>query len=108
MPVLLNTKEFVEKYELMAKKALGQNFLLDGNITDKIVRLSMKEQEIVQLLQEDFLEVGPGPGGLTQAVLRQNPKSLTAIEMDERCLHILEEIKAFYPQLEIEKRLLFH
>lgn len=98
---LLSTKEFVEKYGLMAKKALGQNFLLDGNITDKIMRLSLQAQGLVDLTGERFVEVGPGPGGLTQAVLRQNPEKLTVIEMDERCLEILAEIKAYYPQLEI-------
>ncbi len=97
----LSTKEFVEKYGLMAKKALGQNFLLDSNITDKIVRLSMQGQKLVDLNNEAFVEVGPGPGGLTQAVLRQNPQKLTVIEMDERCLEILAEIKACYPQLEV-------
>ena len=97
----LSTKDFVDKYQLMAKKALGQNFLLDSNITDKIVRLSVQEQGLSTLSTENFLEIGPGPGGLTQAVLRQNPKSLTAIEMDERCLQILAEIKDCYQQLEI-------
>lgn len=101
MSDLLSTKEFVEKYGLLAKKALGQNFLLDGNITDKIVRLSMQAQKLSTLKDESFVEVGPGPGGLTQAVLRQNPKRLKVIEMDERCLEILNEIKAFYPQLEV-------
>ena len=90
---LLSTKEFVEKYGLMAKKALGQNFLLDSNITDKIVRLSMQAQGLSDLTGERFVEVGPGPGGLTQAVLRQTPEKLTVIEMDERCLEILAEIK---------------
>ena len=85
----------------MAKKTLGQNFLLDANITDKIMRLSLKEQNISDLSEDKYIEVGPGPGGLTQAVLRQNPNKLTVIEMDERCLNILEEIKAFYPQLDI-------
>ncbi|MBO5441912.1 MAG: 16S rRNA (adenine(1518)-N(6)/adenine(1519)-N(6))-dimethyltransferase RsmA [Alphaproteobacteria bacterium] len=98
---VLSTKEFVEKYGLMAKKALGQNFLLDSNITDKIIRLSMQAQGLISLENERFIEVGPGPGGLTQAVLKQHPAKLTAIEMDERCLAILEEIKAFYPALEI-------
>ena len=98
---LLSTKEFVEKYGLMAKKALGQNFLLDSNITDKIVRLSMQAQGLSDLTGERFVEVGPGPGGLTQAVLRQTPEKLTVIEMDERCLEILAEIKAYYPQLEV-------
>ena len=98
---LLTTKEFVDKYELMAKKALGQNFLLDANITDKIVRLSLTAQNMADFSLETAVEIGPGPGGLTQAVLRQNPKELTVIEMDERCLKILEEIKSFYPQLNI-------
>lgn len=99
--VLLSTKEFVEKYGLMAKKTLGQNFLLDSNITDKIMRLSLKEQGLDNLLGQQVYEVGPGPGGLTQAVLRQNPDKFTVVEMDERCLSILGEIKEFYPQLNV-------
>ena len=98
---LPSTRELVEKYGLMAKKALGQNFLLDGNITDKIMRLSLAAQGRKDLAEETVAEVGPGPGGLTQAVLRQNPEKLTAIEMDERCLEILGEIKGAYPQLDI-------
>ena len=89
---LLSTRELVEKYGLMAKKALGQNFLLDGNITDKIMRLSLAAQGRKDLAGETVAEVGPGPGGLTQAVLQQKPEKLTAIEMDERCLEILGEI----------------
>lgn len=98
---LLSTRELVEKYGLMAKKALGQNFLLDGNITDKIMRLSLAAQGRKDLAGETVAEVGPGPGGLTQAVLQQKPEKLTAIEMDERCLEILGEIKGAYPQLDI-------
>ena len=98
---LLTTKEFVEKYELMAKKALGQNFLLDANITDKIVRLSISNQGLEDLSNEVVVEVGPGPGGLTQAVLRKNPKKFSVIEMDDRCISILGEIKEHYNQLEI-------
>lgn len=99
--ILPTTKEFVQKYDLMAKKALGQNFLLDSNITDKIVRLSLAVQKLSDLRQEQVIEIGPGPGGLTQAVLKQNPKKMIVIEMDGRCISILEEIKAFYPQLQI-------
>lgn len=98
---LLTTKEFVEKYDLMAKKALGQNFLLDSNITDKIVRCSLQTQKLLNFSGEKVVEIGPGPGGLTQAVLKQNPDKMIAIEMDERCLQILSEIKMNYPQLEI-------
>ena len=99
--MVLSTKEFVEKYGLMAKKTLGQNFLLDANITDKIIRLSLKEQGLENLDGKKVVEVGPGPGGLTQATLRQHPQKMTVIEMDERCLNILAEIKETYPQLEI-------
>ncbi len=96
---VLTTSEFVQKYGLMAKKALGQNFLLDSNIVDKIMRLSLHEQGIKDFGSERVVEIGPGPGGLTQAVLRCGPKELKVIEMDERCLNILEEIKEAYPNL---------
>ncbi len=101
MADILSTKEFVDKYGLLAKKSLGQNFLLDGNITDKIIRLSLTEQKLPSYAGECVAEVGPGPGGLTQAVLRQSPEKMTVIEMDERCIEILKEIKEGYPQLEI-------
>ena len=97
----LSTKEFVEKYDLMAKKALGQNFLLDSNIVDKIMRLSLKEQGLENLIGEKVIEIGPGPGGLTQAILRCEPSELKVIEMDDRCLNILAEIKECYPNLSI-------
>ena len=98
---VLTTSEFVQKYELMAKKALGQNFLLDSNIVDKIMRLSLNEQGFESLENQNVIEIGPGPGGLTQAVLRCEPSELKVIEMDERCLSILGEIKEAYPNLNI-------
>ncbi len=98
---MLTTREFVDKYGLMAKKALGQNFLLDGNITDKIVRMSLEAQNKHDFSGEEVVEVGPGPGGLTRSVLAYHPRRLSVIEMDERCLQILEEIKTDYPQLSI-------
>ena len=98
---MLTTREFVDKYGLMAKKALGQNFLLDGNITDKIVRMSLEAQHRHDFSDEEVVEVGPGPGGLTRSVLAYHPRRLSVIEMDERCLQILEEIKTDYPQLSI-------
>ncbi|MBR5599003.1 MAG: ribosomal RNA small subunit methyltransferase A [Alphaproteobacteria bacterium] len=85
----------------MAKKALGQNFLLDSNIVDKIMRLSLNEQGFESLENQNVIEIGPGPGGLTQAVLRCEPSELKVIEMDERCLSILGEIKEAYPNLNI-------
>jgi len=87
-------KETVEEYSLMAKKALGQNFLLDQNITDKIIRLSLEKQNLKNLNDFDVLEIGPGPGGLTRAILDATPKSLSVVEMDERCIQIMKELEA--------------
>ena len=84
----------VETHGLMAKKALGQNFLLDSNITDKIIRLSLEKQNLNDFTHADVFEIGPGPGGLTRAILKANPQKLTVVEMDERCIAIMEEIKA--------------
>ena len=89
----LSLRQTVEAYGLMAKKALGQNFLLDKNITDKIIRLSLDKQQREDFNGVNVTEIGPGPGGLTRAVLEQNPKSLTVIEMDERCIRIMEDLK---------------
>lgn len=83
----------VEAHGLMAKKALGQNFLLDQNITDKIINLSLQKQNKKDFSGANVFEVGPGPGGLTRAVLAAEPKSLTVVEMDERCIAIMNEIK---------------
>lgn len=84
----------VETHGLMAKKALGQNFLLDSNITDKIIRLSLEKQNLNDFAHADVFEIGPGPGGLTRAILKANPQKLTVVEMDERCIAIMEEIKS--------------
>ena len=86
-------RQTVEEYGLMAKKSLGQNFLLDQNVTDKIIRLSVDKQGLTDLKDFSVLEIGPGPGGLTRAVLSACPKSLTVIEMDERCIEIMQELK---------------
>lgn len=86
-------KQTVEEYALTAKKALGQNFLLDQNITDKIIRLSLLGQNLSDFKEHDVLEIGPGPGGLTRAILKAEPKSLCVVEMDERCIQIAEDIK---------------
>lgn len=100
--MLPTTSETIKKYGLDAKKSLGQNFILDSNLTNKIARQALEGKENL----EDFevLEIGGGPGGLTKSILKLNPKKLTVIEQDERCIAALEEIKTFYPsQLEIIK-----
>lgn len=91
--MLPSLRETVEFYGLMANKALGQNFLLDSNITDKIIRLSLQQQGIVDFGNFNLLEVGPGPGGLTRSILAANPRSLTVVEMDPRCIHIMEDLR---------------
>lgn len=91
---LPSLRDTVEDHGLMAKKALGQNFLLDRNITDKIIRLSLNAQNKADFQGANVFEIGPGPGGLTRAVLAQNPDTLTVIEMDDRCIGIMEEIKS--------------
>ncbi len=89
-------KETVDNHGLMAKKALGQNFLLDQNITDKIIKCSLAARGLDDFSTEDVFEVGPGPGGLTRAVLKANPHKLTVIEMDERCIEIMRELQTYY------------
>ena len=90
LPALRTT---VEAHGLMAKKALGQNFLLDQNITDKIIHLSLAGQNLSDYKGANVFEIGPGPGGLTRAILSAEPDNLTVIEMDERCIDIMQEIK---------------
>ena len=89
-------REVLAAHDLDAKKALGQNFLLDLNLTQKIARTAG------DLSGADVIEVGPGPGGLTRAILSLGAEKLTVIERDERCLPALEEIASHYPgKLEI-------
>ena len=90
--VLLSLKDTVKKYGLMAKKSLGQNFLLDMNITQKIIRESLNKQNKNNFSDTNVVEIGPGPGGLTRAILENKPCSLTVIEMDERCIEIMREL----------------
>lgn len=92
-----STSETVKKYNLNAKRSLGQNFILDSNLTDKIAKQAGNLQDF------QILEIGGGPGGLTKSILKLNPRKLTVIEQDDRCINALEEIKTFYPQLKIIK-----
>ena len=84
-------RDIVAKYELSARKSLGQHFLFDGNITAKIAASAQP------LDQGSIIEVGPGPGGLTRALLAENAQELIVVERDHRCLAILEELSAAYP-----------
>ncbi|MER8976795.1 16S rRNA (adenine(1518)-N(6)/adenine(1519)-N(6))-dimethyltransferase RsmA [Mesorhizobium sp. M0800] len=89
-------REVIERHGLQAKKALGQNFLLDLNLTSKIARTAGDLSDVT------VIEVGPGPGGLTRALLLNGARRVVAIERDERCLAALAEIANHYPgRLEI-------
>lgn len=83
-------REIIESHDLAAKKALGQNFLLDLNLTQKIAR------DAGDLTQSTVVEIGPGPGGLTRAILSLKCKKLISIERDGRCLPALEQISQHY------------
>lgn len=95
MTELASLKSVIKKFDLIPKKNLGQNFLLDQNITDKIVRFAQIKHDC------NILEIGPGPGGLTRSILAANPNSVTAIEQDSRCIGALKELQIKYPQLTI-------
>ncbi|MGR3378545.1 16S rRNA (adenine(1518)-N(6)/adenine(1519)-N(6))-dimethyltransferase RsmA [Salipiger abyssi] len=84
-------REVIATHELSAKKSLGQNFLLDLNLTAKIAR------QAGDLSGMDVLEVGPGPGGLTRGLLAEGARKVLAIEKDTRCLAALAEIAEAYP-----------
>ncbi len=84
-------REVIATHELAAKKSLGQNFLLDLNLTAKIARLAG------DLSGADVLEIGPGPGGLTRGLLAEGARRVLAIEKDPRCMPVLAEISAAYP-----------
>ena len=84
-------RDVIRSHDLRARKALGQNFLLDLNLTERIARAAG------DLTTHDVLEVGPGPGGLTRALLATGARHVVAVEKDPRCLPALEQIAARYP-----------
>ena len=84
-------REVIAAHGLRAKKELGQNFLLDLNLTARIARVA------APLEAATVIEVGPGPGGLTRALLAEGARKVIAIERDERALPALAEIAAAYP-----------
>ena len=80
-------KDVISRHKISAKKSLGQNFLLDLNLTSKIARYAGN------LEQSDVLEIGPGPGGLTRSLLNEGARKVVAIEKDTRCIAALEELQ---------------
>lgn len=83
-------REVIARHNLTASKALGQNFLFDGQLLDRIARVPG------DLMDAEVFEVGPGPGGLTRALLAAGAR-VTAVERDARCLAPLAELAEAYP-----------
>jgi 16S rRNA (adenine1518-N6/adenine1519-N6)-dimethyltransferase len=89
-------REVIRQHALSARKSLGQNFLLDLNLTARIARAA------APLEDSTIIEIGPGPGGLTRALLALGARRVIAIEHDERAIPALQDIAARYPgRLEI-------
>ncbi|HEY0183488.1 MAG TPA: 16S rRNA (adenine(1518)-N(6)/adenine(1519)-N(6))-dimethyltransferase RsmA [Rhodopila sp.] len=87
-PGLPPLRDVIARHGLAARHSLGQHFLLDGNLTDRIVR------EVGDLDGRHVIEIGPGPGGLTRSLLASNAASVTAIELDPRAVGALAELAA--------------
>lgn len=90
-PALPPLREVIRAHGLDARKALGQNFLLDMNLTGRIARASGPLDGVT------VVEIGPGPGGLTRALLMEGAKRVVAIEKDRRCIAALHELAATFP-----------
>jgi 16S rRNA (adenine1518-N6/adenine1519-N6)-dimethyltransferase len=89
-------REVIRKYDLAPRKSLGQNFLFDLNLTARIARAAGPLDDAT------VIEIGPGPGGLTRALLATGAKRVIAVERDARAIPALEEIAQHYPdRLEI-------
>ncbi len=85
-------REVIARYGLGARKALGQHFLLDLNLTRRIARAAP------EIDAGTVIEVGPGPGGLTRALLSEGARHVIAVEKDRRCLEALGDLADLYPQ----------
>ncbi|HEV8015435.1 MAG TPA: 16S rRNA (adenine(1518)-N(6)/adenine(1519)-N(6))-dimethyltransferase RsmA [Stellaceae bacterium] len=90
-PELPPLRDIIRRFELGARKSLGQNFLLDLNLTRRIARTA------APLESANVIEIGPGPGGLTRALLLEGARHVTAIERDPRCIAALAALEAAFP-----------
>lgn len=90
-------REVIKQADLRAHKRFGQNFLTDLNLTRKIARLGGPLNDCI------VIEIGPGPGGLTRALLLEGAQEVHAVEIDQRCLQVLDEIKQRDQRLHIHQ-----
>ena len=86
-------REVIRRHDLIARKSLGQNFLLDLNLTARIARSAGPLEGVT------VVEIGPGPGGLTRALIAAGAARVVAIERDQRCLAALAEIAEQFPEI---------
>jgi 16S rRNA (adenine1518-N6/adenine1519-N6)-dimethyltransferase len=91
LPALPPLRDVIRRHDLAAKRGLGQHFLLDLNLTARIARVTG------DLSAASVIEVGPGPGGLTRALLAAGARAVFAIEKDSRCITALAELAAHFP-----------
>lgn len=91
MTPLPSLKEVIDTHGLFTKKSLGQHFLLDATLLQKIVRMAGDLHGV------EAIEIGPGPGGLTRALLESAAAHVSVIEMDRRCIPIMEQLGMHYP-----------
>ena len=89
--------ELLKSYNFKFKKSLGQNFLFDSNITDKIVKYSLP-------LSNTVIEIGPGAGTLTKSILKLNVNKIILIEKDKSLIKLLQNLKEKYNSIEIHNR----
>ena len=82
----LNLTDLIKKYKILPKRKLGQNFILDFNVLNKIIR------NVLPVRDYNIIEIGPGPGGLTLAILKNRPKEIIVIEKDYVFKEILDSI----------------
>lgn len=94
--MLPSIAKLASKHGIIPLKKFGQNFIFDESLCDKIVQYSNINQHSY------VIEIGPGPAGLTRSILKSEPKKLTVIETDSRCIPLLEELQKFYSFLEIK------
>lgn len=91
-PRLPSLTEIIRRHQLSAVKSLGQHFLLDANLTTRIARAAGS------LVGRHVIEIGPGPGGLTRALLLAGAKHVTAVERDARAVVALAELSLYFPE----------
>jgi len=85
-------RDVIRHHGLDARKSLGQHFLLDGNLTDRIVRIAGEMEG------RNIIEIGPGPGGLTRSLLASSARKVVAVERDKRCIEALTELAQAFPE----------